>query len=102
MASDGTGFTVQVKGVGLHHGFIEVYHRDDVVVFQYEGRDLRSFHFGNAILRCGEFVFELSHVGSVGSLDYPFFSKVKWKIAKLCNRRIRPRRFTHSKRRLCT
>jgi transposase len=36
LASDGTGFDVQVKGVGLHHGFIEVYHHDGVVVFQYE------------------------------------------------------------------
>ncbi len=36
IASDGTGLKVQVKGIGLHHGFIEVYHRDDVVVYQYE------------------------------------------------------------------
>lgn len=36
MATDGTGFEVQVKGIGLHHGFIEVYHRGDVVVYQYE------------------------------------------------------------------
>jgi transposase len=36
MASDGTGYKVMVKGVGLHHGFFEVYHRDDLVVFQYE------------------------------------------------------------------
>lgn len=36
MASDGTGYKVMVKGVGLHHGYFEVYHRDDLVVFQYE------------------------------------------------------------------
>ena len=36
MATDGTGLEVQIKGVGLHHGYIEVYHRDDVVVYQYE------------------------------------------------------------------
>lgn len=36
LASDGTGLKVQVPGVGLHHGFVEVYHRDDLVVFQYE------------------------------------------------------------------
>lgn len=36
LASDGTGFEVQVKGVGLHHGFIEVYHDGPLVVFQYE------------------------------------------------------------------
>jgi transposase len=36
MASDGTGYKVMVKGVGIHHGYIEVYHRDDLVVFQYE------------------------------------------------------------------
>lgn len=36
MGSDGTGFEVMVKGVGLHHGYFEVYHRDELVVFQYE------------------------------------------------------------------
>lgn len=36
MATDGTGLKVQVPGVGLHHGFYEVYHRDDLVVIQYE------------------------------------------------------------------
>ena len=36
LASDGTGFKVQVPGVGLHHGFLEVYHWQDAVVFQYE------------------------------------------------------------------
>jgi transposase len=36
MASDGTGLKVQIPGMGLHHGFIEVYHRDGLVVFQYE------------------------------------------------------------------
>lgn len=36
MGSDGTGLKVQVPGLGLHHGFLEVYHRDDLVVFQYE------------------------------------------------------------------
>lgn len=36
MGSDGTGLKVQVPGLGLHHGFIEVYHRDELVVFQYE------------------------------------------------------------------
>ena len=36
MATDGTGLKVVVPGVGLHHGHLEVYHRDWVVVFQYE------------------------------------------------------------------
>jgi transposase len=36
MATDGTGIKVQVPGVGLHHGYFEVYHRDDLVVLQYE------------------------------------------------------------------
>ena len=36
MASDGTGLKVQVPGAGLHHGFVETYRRDDLVVFQYE------------------------------------------------------------------
>lgn len=36
MATDGTGLKVQVPSAGLHHGYIEVYHRDDLVVFQYE------------------------------------------------------------------
>jgi transposase len=36
MSSDGTGYEIMVKGQGLHHGYFEVYHRDDVVVFQYE------------------------------------------------------------------
>jgi transposase len=36
VATDGTGLDVQVRGVGLHRGFLEVYHCDDVVVFQYE------------------------------------------------------------------
>lgn len=36
MGTDATGFKVQVPGVGLHHGHFEVYHRDDIVVFQYE------------------------------------------------------------------
>lgn len=35
MGTDGTGFKVQVPGVGLHHGHFEVYHRDDIVVYQY-------------------------------------------------------------------
>jgi transposase len=36
MGSDGTGLKVQIPGAGLHHGFIEVYHNADQVVFQYE------------------------------------------------------------------
>lgn len=36
LASDGTGFKVQIPGVGLHKGYLEVYHWDDTVVFQYE------------------------------------------------------------------
>lgn len=36
MGSDGTGIKVQVPGVGLHHGYFEAYHRDDLVVIQYE------------------------------------------------------------------
>jgi transposase len=36
LATDGTGFKVQIPEVGLHHGILEVYHWDDRVVFQYE------------------------------------------------------------------
>jgi transposase len=36
LASDGTGFKVQIPEVGLHKGFMEVYHWGDTVVFQYE------------------------------------------------------------------
>ena len=36
LASDGTGFKVQIPKVGLHNGFMEVYHWGDTVVFQYE------------------------------------------------------------------
>jgi transposase len=35
MASDATGYKVQIPGYGLHHGHMEVYHWGDVVVFQY-------------------------------------------------------------------
>lgn len=35
LATDGTGFKVQVPGLGLHHGYFEVYHWGDTVVFQY-------------------------------------------------------------------
>lgn len=36
LGTDATGFKVQLRDVGLHHGHLEVYHRDDLVVFQYE------------------------------------------------------------------
>jgi transposase len=36
LASDGTGFKVQIREVGLHDGYLEVYHWGDTVVFQYE------------------------------------------------------------------
>jgi len=36
MATDATGLKVQVRGHGLHHGHLEVYHSGDIVVFQYE------------------------------------------------------------------
>ena len=36
LATDGTGFKVQIPEVGLHHGILEVYHWNDTVVFQYE------------------------------------------------------------------
>ena len=36
LASDATGFKVQIPKVGLHHGHIEVFHWGGVVVFQYE------------------------------------------------------------------
>lgn len=35
LASDATGYKVQIPGVGLHHGHMEVYHWGDTVVFQY-------------------------------------------------------------------
>jgi transposase len=35
LASDGTGLKVQVPGVGLHHGYMEVYHWGDLVIMQY-------------------------------------------------------------------
>jgi transposase len=36
LASDGTGFKVQIPELGLHNGFMEVYHWGETVVFQYE------------------------------------------------------------------
>jgi transposase len=36
LATDGTGFKVQVPGFGLHNGHMEVYHWGSTVVFQYE------------------------------------------------------------------
>ena len=36
LATDGTGLKVQVPGFGLHHGYLEAYHWDDVVCVQYE------------------------------------------------------------------
>jgi transposase len=36
LASDGTGFKVQIPEVGLHKGYMEVYHWGETVVFQYE------------------------------------------------------------------
>lgn len=36
MDTDATGLSVQVKGVGLHKGYLEVYHQGLTVVFQYE------------------------------------------------------------------
>jgi hypothetical protein len=52
LASDGTGFKVQVPELGLHGGFMEVYHWGDTVVFQYEpskdgetqSKKLANFH----------------------------------------------------------
>jgi hypothetical protein len=35
LASDATGYKVQIPGYGLHHGHMEVYHWGDVVVFLY-------------------------------------------------------------------
>lgn len=35
LATDGTGIKVQIPGLGLHHGYFEVYHWADTVVFQY-------------------------------------------------------------------
>ncbi|MFT7519103.1 MAG: hypothetical protein ACI9MC_001243 [Kiritimatiellia bacterium] len=36
IATDGTHLKVQIRGIGLHHGFMEVYHSGDLVVFQYD------------------------------------------------------------------
>lgn len=36
MATDATGLKVLVPKLGCHNGYLEVYRRDDVVVFQYE------------------------------------------------------------------
>jgi len=36
LASDATGFKVQIPKVGLHAGHLELYHWGDVAVFQYE------------------------------------------------------------------
>lgn len=36
MGTDGTGLKVKVPEVGLHHGYLEVYHRDEIVLFHYE------------------------------------------------------------------
>lgn len=34
LATDGTGIKVQIPGLGLHHGYFEVYHWADTVVFR--------------------------------------------------------------------
>ena len=36
MATDGTHFKVQLRGLGLQHAYLETYHHGDVVVFQFE------------------------------------------------------------------
>ena len=36
LATDGTNFKVQLKGAGLQHAYLEVYHHADTVVFQFE------------------------------------------------------------------
>lgn len=36
LATDGSGFKVQIPELGIHNGFMEVYHWADLVVFQYE------------------------------------------------------------------
>ena len=36
LATDGTNFKVQIKGEGLQHAYLEVYHHEDTVVFQFE------------------------------------------------------------------
>lgn len=36
LATDGTNFKVQIRGAGLQHAYLEVYHHQDVVVFQFE------------------------------------------------------------------
>jgi hypothetical protein len=36
LATDGTGVKVRIPHVGLHHGYLEVYHWSDTVVFQFE------------------------------------------------------------------
>jgi transposase len=60
LATDGTGFKVQVPGLGLHHGFFEVYHWDDTVVFQYtpekggESQAARLTGFAGTLLVDGE------------------------------------------------
>jgi Transposase IS66 family len=60
MATDGTGFKVQIRGVGLHHGLFEVYRRDELVVFQYtpekggESQAERLASFAGTLLVDGE------------------------------------------------
>jgi transposase len=60
LATDGTGFKVQVPGLGLHHGYFEVYHWDDTVVFQYtpekggESQAARLAGFEGTLLVDGE------------------------------------------------
>jgi len=36
LATDGTNFKVQIRGVGLQHAYLETYHHEDVVVFHFE------------------------------------------------------------------
>ncbi len=36
LATDGTNFKVQIRGAGLQHAYLEVYHRADTVVFHFE------------------------------------------------------------------
>jgi transposase len=76
MATDGTGVKVQVPGVGLHHGFFEVYHSGDTVVFMYtpekggETQAEKLATFSGALLVDGESRYNETTRQNPGIVEY--------------------------------
>lgn len=61
LATDGTGFKVQVPGFGLHHGHMEVYHWGSTVVFQYEASKDGETQAGKLVKFDGTLLSDAEH-----------------------------------------